>query len=383
VWLRRFDRLAGIASAQHLSYTSSEENEVLRDLGKIDLPARLAPVLPIWAGEAVTALICLAGTAFIRVLMDMIVPGVAPFVLIFPACLIATLVGGWRPGLATLASAGLAAWAYVIPPRGLIWKGEAQPANLIVILVTSLVVITVAQIFRASAIRGADVDRAKLAERDLMLRELEHRTKNNFQTVAALLGMQLRRASNEPARTALGDALRRVTSISQAQRNLYVAADDPQAVDMAVYLRDLCSNLAEALFLGELVQLECSVDSGALERDRAVAVGLIVNELVTNAAKHAFSDGQVGLIRVGFAREATVYRLTVQDDGRGLPDDFATRRQGLGRGLVEAFTRQAGGTLKVGTGPGARFEVELRPERPPAVVAGGRAAVQPQVQAGI
>jgi two-component sensor histidine kinase len=376
VWLRRFDRLAGIARAQHLSYMFGEENGVLRSLSKIDLPGRLSPVLPIWAGEAVTALICLAVTGVTRVVMDAVAPGIAPFVLIFPACLIATLVGGWRPGLGTLAAAGLAAWAYVIPPRGLIWKGEAQPANLIAIVLTSLVVIAAAQIFRATAMRDADDGRAKLAERDLMLRELEHRTKNNFQTVAALLGMQLRRASNEPARMALGDALRRVTSISQAQRNLYVAADDPQAVDMAVYLRDLCANLAEALFLGELVRLECKVEAGALERDRAVAVGLIVNELVTNAAKHAFDEGAIGLIRVAFSREATGYRLTVEDDGRGLPDDYATRRQGLGRGLVEAFTRQAGGALTIGEGPGARFKVELRPERPPAVVTGGRATAQ-------
>jgi two-component sensor histidine kinase len=337
----------------------SEENEVLRSLGAIDLPRRLAPVLPLWAGEAITALICLAVTGVTRVVMDAVVPGVAPFVLIFPACLIATLVGGWRPGVATLGAAGLVAWAYVIPPRGLIWKGEAQPANLIAIVLTSLVVIAAAQVFRATARRDSDDGQAKLAERDLMLRELEHRTKNNFQTVAALLGLQLRRASSEPARSALSEALRRVTSISQAQRNLYAAADDPEAVDMAVYLPDLCSNLAQALFLGELVRLDCDVHAGALERDRAVAVGLIVNELVTNAAKHAFADGDAGQIRVAFAREASGYRLIVEDDGRGLPADFATRRQGLGRGLVEAFTRQAGGSLTVGEGPGARFEVEL------------------------
>ena len=308
--------------------------------------------------------------------MDAVVPGVAPFVLIFPACLIATLVGGWRPGVLTLSVAGLVAWAYVIPPRGLIWKGEAQPANLIVILISGLIVIAVAQMFRSTAWRAADAGEAKVAERDLMLRELDHRMKNNFQTVAALIGLQLRRSKDEPARSALKEALRRITSISQAQRNLYVAADDPQAVDMAVYLRDLCSNLAEALFLGELVRLECKVEAAALERDRAVAVGLIVNELVTNAAKHAFADGAVGVIRVSFSRHASGYRLTVEDDGRGLPDDYATRRQGLGRGLVEAFTRQAGGALTIGEGPGARFEVELRPERSPAATTGGRATAQ-------
>jgi two-component sensor histidine kinase len=62
---------------------------------------------------------------------------------------------------------------------------------------------------------------------------------------------------------------------------------------------------------------------------------------------------------VAFDRRGAGYRLVVADDGRGLPSDFATRRQGLGRGLVEAFTRQAGGSLTVGDGPGARFEVDL------------------------
>ena len=105
--------------------------------------------------------------------------------------------------------------------------------------------------------------------------------------------------------------------------------------------------------------MQCTVEPGALDRDRAVAVGLIVNELVTNAAKHAFSDGAAGHINVAFGREAHGYRLVVEDDGQGLPTDYATRRHGLGRGLVEAFTRQAGGSLTVGTGPGARFEVDL------------------------
>lgn len=339
--------------------TLRTENAVLRGLSKIDLPGRLSPVLPIWAGEAITAMICLAAIGVTRVVMDAFVPGAAPFVLIFPACLVATLVGGWRAGAATLLVAGLAAWAYVIPPRGLIWKGEAQPANLAAIVLAGAVVIAVAQLFRASSRREAAHGKAQLAERDLMLRELEHRMKNNFQTVAALLGTQLKRATDEPARAALREALNRVTSISQAHHNLYATGDHTTGVEMAIYLRDLCSNLAEALLLGEKVRLQCDVEAGALDRDRAVAVGLIVNELVTNSAKHAFCDGRAGHIRVAFARDRTGYRLIVEDDGEGLPADFATRRHGLGRGLVEAFSRQAGGQLTVGKGPGARFVIKL------------------------
>jgi two-component sensor histidine kinase len=331
----------------------------LRSLSKIDLPGRLAPVLPIWAGEAITALICLAVIGVMRVAMDVLMPGAAPFVLIFPACLVATLVGGWRSGAGLLGVAAFAAWAYVIPPRGLSWKGGAEMADLTAVVIAGAVVIAVAQLFRASSRNEAALGRAEVAERDLMLRELEHRMKNNFQTVAALLSTQLRRATDEPAREALREALNRVTSISQAHHNLYALGDHTQGVEMGVYLGELCSNLAEALLLGEKVRLRCIVEPGALDRDRAVAIGLIVNELVTNAAKHAFADGAAGQIRVAFGREANGYRLVVEDDGQGLPIDYATRRQGLGRGLIEAFTRQAGGSLTVGAGPGARFEVDL------------------------
>jgi two-component sensor histidine kinase len=330
----------------------------LPSLNSIDLPARLAAVMPRWLGELFTAFVCLAGAGLLRFALDALTPGVAPFVLLFPAALIATLLGGWRPGAITFAVCEIWAWGNVIPPRGLMFKGEAQPANLIAIAAAGVVTVAVAQAFRFGARRETDARQAKLAERDLMLRELEHRTKNNFQTVAGLIQMQLRRATVEPVREALRQALARVTSISEAHRNLY-AGEDVGAVDMAVYLKELCASLADALFLGELVRLECRVEAAALDRDRAVAVGLIVNELVTNAAKHAFVDGGPGHIRVVFDRRADGYRLTVEDDGKGLPPDFATRRRGLGRGLVEAFTRQAGGSLTVGEGPGAHFEVDL------------------------
>jgi two-component sensor histidine kinase len=331
----------------------------LLDLSRLDLPARLAPGLPPWAGELVTAMLCLTVIGIARLIIDALAPGVAPFILLFPATLVATLMGGWRAGALTLTVSELAAWYYAILPRGFAFKGEAQPVNLVVILLAGVAIVAAAQVFRTAARRETETRGAKIQERDLMLRELEHRMKNNFQTVASLIEMQLRRASDEPAKQALREALGRVVSVSNAHRNLYAPGHDVRAVDMCVYLQDLCANLSDALFLGELVALKCEADPAALDRDRAVAVGLIVNELVTNAAKHAFADGRPGQIEVVFKSDAHGYKLVVEDDGKGLPADFATQRHGLGRGLIEAFTRQAGGSLKVGDGPGTRFEVEL------------------------
>ena len=241
----------------------------MRSLSKIDLPGRLAPVLPIWAGEAITALLCLAVIGVMRVAMDVLIPGAAPFVLIFPACLVATLVGGWRSGAGLLGVAAIAAWAYVIPPRGLAWKGGAEMADLIAVVIAGAVVIIIAQLFRASSRSEAAQGRADVAERDLMLRELEHRMKNNFQTVAALLSTQLRRATDEPAREALSEALNRVTSISQAHHNLYAPGDHTQGVDMGIYLGELCGNLAQGAVAGRK-RSACNAPSS---RAHSIAIG--------------------------------------------------------------------------------------------------------------
>jgi two-component sensor histidine kinase len=221
-------------------------------------------------------------------------------------------------------------------------------------------ILFIAHTFRASAKRAGAERAAKLEERELLLRELNHRVTNNFAMVASLLQLQASRAQDSGAKAALAGALNRVMSISQAHRNLY-AGNDMARVDMSVYLEDLCRNLAEALFLGEIVRLECDAFPASMERDRAVAIGLVVNELVTNAAKHAFTETTGGRIEVTFQPEGPGWRLTVKDDGKGLPDDFHTKRNGLGRGLVEAFARQAGGAFSYVEGPGATFVLDLKP----------------------
>jgi two-component sensor histidine kinase len=91
-----------------------------------------------------------------------------------------------------------------------------------------------------------------------------------------------------------------------------------------------------------------------------VAIGLIVNELVTNAVKHAFAGERAGMVEVLFEASETDLRLIVADDGPGLPEGYA-ESSGLGRNLILAFARQAGGRLERGEGPGARFILTLQP----------------------
>jgi len=330
----------------------------MQRLSEIDLPA-LAPRVPPLVIDVATALFCFGVMATIRIFLQMAVPGAAPFALLYPFAVLATLVSSWRAGAITYYLGLIGVWYIVLPPQGFALSSQADEARLIINATSGALTLFIAHTFRASAKRAGAERAAKLEERELLLRELNHRVTNNFAMVASLLQLQASRAQDVGAKAALAGALNRVMSISQAHRNLY-AGGDMARVDMSVYLEDLCRNLAEALFLGEIVKLECDAFPASMDRDRAVAIGLVVNELVTNAAKHAFTETTGGRIEVTFQPEGAGWRLMVKDDGKGLPDDFNTRRNGLGRGLVEAFARQAGGTFSFLEGPGATFFLDLK-----------------------
>ena len=329
-------------------------------LSELDVPARLAPVMPVWVAEVLTALVVSVGAGVLRLLADLMIPGLAPFALLFPAGLIAALLAGWRAGALSFYGGLLYAWYFIYPPAGFAVENISQAGNLAVIALSGALILVIAQTFRDSASQAAAERAAKLEERELLLSELNHRMKNNFQMVASLLQLQANRAKTEPEKAALAEALNRVMGIAQAHRNLYAAGDGVSSIDVGAYLTDLCGHLAEALFVGRMIRLDCHAEPAPMGRDRAVAVGLIVNELVTNAAKHAFDEGVGGTIAVTLAATEGGWRLTVRDDGKGLPGDYARSKRGLGRGLIDGFSRQAGGTLTVETGPGAAFTLEMK-----------------------
>lgn len=131
---------------------------------------------------------------------------------------------------------------------------------------------------------------------------------------------------------------------------------------MANYLHDLCEALRSALGLRDWITLNCEADRAEMARDRAVSIGLIVNELVTNAVKHAFTGRETGAITVQFLVVTGGWRLVVADDGIGIgdPKPAPGASGGLGSRLIGAFARQAGGTIEVDSDArGTRATLEL------------------------
>jgi two-component sensor histidine kinase len=219
-------------------------------------------------------------------------------------------------------------------------------------------VIAVAEAFRWASRRIIEERSAKLAERDLLFRELNHRIKNTFAMIAGLIELQRRRAAEKVTQETLADLARRLDSIARAHHDLYRSTDAVGTIDLGAYLQDFCSNLPRALFDDGAIKLECTCASAPMERDRAIAIGLIVNELVVNAAKHAFSDSANPTISVVLKENGAGWRLIVCDNGRGLPPD-GEPSNGLGRGLIAALVRQIKGVLTRSNTPGATFQIDL------------------------
>jgi len=323
----------------------------------LDIPRRLSGVVPAWATRIGCTILGVGLAVILRLIVDRVSPGVgaAPYAFVYPASLVATLLGGWQSGIGTLLVTEWLAWIFVVPPAPGGGHTELQAAAALLVGLTVLVVIAVGEAFRVAAQRIVTERNAKLAERELLFRELQHRVNNDFTIVNSLLDLQRRKSADPETRHALEQAMGRIRSVARVHHHLYVVPDIG-AIDFKQYLTELCTALAQAAFPPAGLSLRCHCEDAYMPRSRAIAVGLVTNELVTNAVKHAFPDGREGVIDVRFQRSEAGWALSVRDDGIGLVDK---PKSGLGTSLTEEFARQAGGTLSVQKDGGTIARLDL------------------------
>jgi two-component sensor histidine kinase/PAS domain-containing protein len=199
--------------------------------------------------------------------------------------------------------------------------------------------------------------KAAQARQAEMFDELNHRVKNNLGIVVALLNMQAR-AGGPALRTALGKAVDRVHSIAAVHESLS-AQHRSGEVDFGAYLQNLVERLSRSILADGRIDIEVEACPWLLSIDHAVALGIVVNELVTNATKYAYPAPVEGSIRVRFRPAENGAVLTVADTGRGLPADFGGAGGALGARLVKSFVAQVGGELTIHPPPGATFDIWL------------------------
>lgn len=200
-----------------------------------------------------------------------------------------------------------------------------------------------------------------LQEKEILLKEVHHRVKNNMQVISSLLNLHSSSIKNTRARSIFLESQNRVKSMALVHEVLY-QTKDIASVDMVQYIKRLMGVIQQSYAAqSKFIAIAPKIANINLDIDAAIPCGLIVNELVTNALKHAFADRKKGRITVALSRSNTTHVvLTIRDDGRGLPKGFSlVRRHSLGLKLVHALTEQLKGTLTVRVRRGTAFSVRF------------------------
>jgi two-component sensor histidine kinase len=236
---------------------------------------------------------------------------------------------------------------------------SSDTVALVLFLVSALAVSAIIEVLRLEAgrLKAAHGETRKaLAERDLLLRELSHRAKNDFQAISNLLQIQAIQAAHPGTKEALRAAADRVGILGRVHAHL--THQDHGTVNLGAFLRELAADFQAALIGSRLIRLELDVEEIAVSQGQAVHVGLVVNELLTNAIKYAFPDDRPGRVALTLARENDHFLLQVADNGVGATPE-ASETTGLGTGLVRSLVQLLDGTLEVDGDGGMSYTVRI------------------------
>jgi len=203
-----------------------------------------------------------------------------------------------------------------------------------------------------------------IEEKDVLFRELHHRVKNNMQVISSLLQLQEEYIEDERVISAIRDCEQRIASMALVHETLY-RSESLSDIPFSSYLENLAEEVISSIATVRDIRTEIEVGDIRFSLDTVVTLGLIINELMVNSMKYAFTGKGKGLIRVCMEHEEGSFVLAYADDGVGLPPDFSIdSSSSLGMRLVRVLTRQLLGSVTVGggDGPGAHFTIRF-PDR--------------------
>jgi two-component sensor histidine kinase len=203
-----------------------------------------------------------------------------------------------------------------------------------------------------------------LTEKECMLKEIHHRVKNNLQVVMSLLNSQADFLEDKAALSAIQESQHRVRAISLIHQKLY-QSEGVARIPMHTYIGEVVAYLHESYCLDHTVRFELQVESIELDVAQAVPLGLIINEVITNAFKYAFPDGRPGTVRLSLRRLAkATYQLIISDNGVGLPAHYDPARSlSLGMTLLHGFSGQLDGELTITSRSGLTIDLVFQEEQ--------------------
>lgn len=334
---------------------------MVRRLVRLNLPQRLSNVLPRWLTEALIGIAVTLVVVGLRIAAAPWLGNFAPFSLAILALVIASLLGGWRSGAVSMVLGTALIWYYILPPQGGFALTEASVAFGLALAALSELAILFALALYQRQVRLGELERTRRINfLGHALREMDHRTKNNFQIVTSLLTLQGSRSGNPDVTRALGEAAERLKAVAAVYATLAPSSQGLGTVRLQDQLQEICDQIRRGI-LAEGVDLHAEIEPMVVPHETAVSIGIIVNELVTNACKHAFGDGG-GAIRVRAARDGETARIEVADNGKGFAAG-AKPKGGLGTRLVAAFVQRLRGSSEVRSSPEGTVHTILVPLR--------------------
>ncbi len=201
-----------------------------------------------------------------------------------------------------------------------------------------------------------------LSERELLIKEIHHRVKNNLQIISGLLEMKGNRTKDENIKKAIKESQNQVLSIAFIHQNLY-QRDDMKEVEFGSFLRELIAHIKNVFDKPDKhIDVSFNIPELFFDIDTAVPLGLIINELLTNSYKYAFENKKDGKINIELKKEAEgEYLFVYADNGIGMPKDFDVKNSNtLGLKLITQLSRQLAGIMKYSDDNGSRFELNLK-----------------------
>ena len=303
------------------------------------LPQRWAHRVSPTLVETGIALIASMAMVALRLSLDPFTGPRAPYALNFVAVVLATVAAGWRSGVLTLAISQIVIWYVVVPDRwSFVFESPETTGGFIIATFSEAVILLIIALYQREVDKGTMERERRMELMDHALNEIDHRTRNNYSTVLALIQLQTQAAGDAKVKAALQQVADRIQAIAGAADRLAIKSHDIDRIRLQDHLCGLVGQIERGM-ARDGIDVDCDVDEVSTSADTATSISIIVNELVTNAIKHAFNGEQSGSVWVR-GKAGDTFELTVEDDGRGIAPSRRTGRAGLGTKLVESFVRQ-------------------------------------------
>lgn len=196
-------------------------------------------------------------------------------------------------------------------------------------------------------------------EKEFLIKEIHHRVKNNLETISSLLSLHTAQIDNQEIQDIMIESQNRVHSMGMIHQNLY-QGENMTAIEMKQYFRNLGGYIIDSFDAADRVSFDCPMDFMELDVDRAIPIGLIVNELITNSLKYAFPGNRKGKITIALSETDSHLLLKVCDNGIGFEKSTVTKGTGFGTQLVGLLTKQLDGKMTLITSRGTEVFFEFQ-----------------------